>query len=344
MAGKSAAGTPGPIDPLRAEAQAAADTPARWRDRAKKILPWFVAVGMILYVFSRVPLAQAWSAVRSADLGLFVAVMVAGILAWFAIESTLYAWLFTRFNAPVDRVEARALRGMSYLLTPINWNVGKALVILRLKQTKGVPILESTSTVMFYQSVDGIILAGFAAAGMTALPALVAGADDLSEARGWALGVIALTIANLAILRATRPSFRALTWWRELRIHQAHRRFAPRDLAILISGKAAYHFLYVLVFYFGTKAFGIDLPFPLALAATPIIQVIGGLPISPAGLGTQQAAMLYFFGSRFGGTDSEAAIVAFGFSFPVALALGRCALGLFYVKEFSAARATTSPA
>ena len=100
------------------------------RDEAKRVLPWVVAAGMVYYVFTRVPLAQAWEAAQDADLALFLSVVGAAILTWFAIESTLYAWLFTRFNAPVDRSEARALRGMSYLLTPINWNVGKAAVIL----------------------------------------------------------------------------------------------------------------------------------------------------------------------------------------------------------------------
>jgi len=343
-AGESEAGTPGPIESSPSgAAERDADARKGVREHAKTLLPWLVAAGLIYWVFTRVPFLEAWEAAQAADLALFLGVMGAAVLAWFAIESTLYTWLFTRFNAPVDHAEARALRGMSYLFTPINWNVGKAAVILRLKQTKGVPLLESTSTVMFYQSVDGIILAGFASLGMTLLPSLVAGADDLSEARRWALLAIALTVVNLVILRASWPSFRWLRWWREISIHQAHRRFAARDLAILIPGKAVYHFLYILVFFFGTRAFGIDLPFPLVLAATPIIQAVGGLPISPAGLGTQQAAMLYFFGTRFGGTDSEAAIVAFGFSFPVALTLGRCLVGVFYLKAFAAARSSAEP-
>jgi uncharacterized membrane protein YbhN (UPF0104 family) len=74
-------------------------------------------------------------------------------------------------------------------------------------------------------------------------------------------------------------------------------------------------------------AFGIDVPFTLVLAATPTIEAIGGLPITPGGLGTQQAAMLYFFG----GHGSEAAIIAFGFSLPIALMLARSLLGLVYL-------------
>jgi hypothetical protein len=43
--------------------------------------------------------------------------------------------------------------------------------------------------------------------------------------------------------------------------------------------------------------------------------------------------MLYFFGDRFGGDGSAAAILAFGFALPVAMILGRCLLGLLYLKD-----------
>jgi uncharacterized membrane protein YbhN (UPF0104 family) len=312
---------------------------APWRKRAKAILPWAIAVAAIAYVFSRVPISEAWAEAQSADLFGFTCVVFGAIVVWFAIESSLYSFLFTRFNADVSFREARSLRGMSYLLTPIHWNVGKAAVILRLRQTKQVPVLEATSTVMLYQAVDGMILAGFAALGMTLLPFAEGSPDNLSQARFWALSLIGLTLFNFALLRARWPNFRWLAWWRGISLHLAHRKVMPLDFTLLLLGKTAYHFIYILVFYFGTQAFGIDLPFALALAATPIIQAVGGLPLSPMGLGTQQAAMLYFFGSRFGGNAEEATIVAFGFSFPVALNLGRCLIGLFYLQDLTASRA-----
>jgi hypothetical protein len=53
--------------------------------------------------------------------------------------------------------------------------------------------------------------------------------------------------------------------------------------------------------------------------------------------------MLYFFGDRFGGGGTEASILAFGFSFPIAMILGRCLIGLFYVRDLSAVREGSSP-
>jgi len=314
-----------------------------WRDRAKAIAPWCIALAAIAYVFTRVPITEAWAVARTARLEFFLTIVFTAVIVWFAIESSLYTYLFRRFNAPVTLREACSLRGMSYLLTPIHWNVGQAAIVLRLKQTRQIPLLESTSTLLFYQAIDGVILAGFATIGMLLLASLDRDLEGLSGILGWTIGIVVLSALNLAVLRTRWPRLRWLTWWRGIKIHRVHRRFTLRDLTILLIGKSAYHFLYVLVVYFGTQAFDIHLPFALVLASTPIIQAVGGLPISPAGLGTQQAAMLYFFGGRFGSGAPEAAIVAFGFSFPVALILGRSLLGLFYLKDLSQARQESDP-
>jgi uncharacterized membrane protein YbhN (UPF0104 family) len=295
-----------------------------------------------------VPIQEAWSVARTSRLELFVPLVFGAVFAWFLIESSAYSYLFTRFNAPVSFKEARSLRGMSYLLTPIHWNVGKAAVILRLRQTKKIPLLESTSAVMLYQAIDGVVLAALATTGLILLESQ---ATELAGVRWTTSALVIGILFNLAVTRALWPRFRWLMWWRGLSIHHAHRQLDFRDLITIISLKIAYHFMFVLVVYFGVQAFGIELPFALALGATPIIQVVGGLPITPAGLGTQQAAMLYFFGDRFGGGGSEASIVAFGFSLPIALIVGRCLLGLFYVRDLSSSRkaqaideSTASPA
>ena len=68
-----------------------------------------------------------------------------------------------------------------------------------------------------------------------------------------------------------------------------------------------------------------------SLAATPIVQMVGSLPLTPAGLGTQQGAMLHLFGGIGPGATSAPAILAFGFAFPIVLMGMRCAIGLCYL-------------
>ena len=81
--------------------------------------------------------------------------------------------------------------------------------------------------------------------------------------------------------------------------------------------------------HIGGQAFGIHIPLALATASVPPILMAGALPITPAGLGTQAAAMLFFWGDY----GDKASILAFGMVFPIALTLARCILGLLYVRD-----------
>ena len=93
--------------------------------------------------------------------------------------------------------------------------------------------------------------------------------------------------------------------------------------------RGAYFSIFVGFFWLGSHAFGIALPFGIAMASMPVILLAAGLPITPAGLGTQQAAFLYFY-APYG---DPAAILAFGLAYPVVVTLARCLLGLPYLRS-----------
>jgi uncharacterized membrane protein YbhN (UPF0104 family) len=291
----------------------------------KKIGPWAIAGAIFYYLFSEVPIEDAWDAARSARLELFLPVMLAAVLLWFLIDSAAFAFLFTRFNAQLAWAEARSLRGMTYLLTPINWNLGTAAVILHLRTSKRIGALESTSSMVFYQMIDGMVLASFVALGVALLPA----SPEITSLRNGAVGFVLLTVVMLAFFMGSWPRWRGVARLRNLGIFRSHREASPGDVALLAVMKTFYFSVFVGVFWLGCQSFGIDLPLKLALAATPAILISGTVPITPAGLGTQQAAMLYFF-VPYG---DEASILAFGLTFPVTLIVFRSLLGLRYLKD-----------
>jgi uncharacterized membrane protein YbhN (UPF0104 family) len=289
----------------------------------KRMLPWLVALAIGGYVFHVVSLGEAWSALLGARLEILIPVVLGTVLCWFLIESRAYAYVFSRFNTPVSWQEARALRGITYLLTPIHLSLGKAALVLRLRMVKRVPLVEGASSVALYQTIDAIVLAGLTAMGLLLIPTT----PETDVARIAAVAIVVAILVYLLLLRIDRPDLRILQAVRRLGIHHAHRRIDFRDVTVIVCAKLAYHLIAVAAFYFGTQAFGFDVPFALVLASTPAIEAIGGLPITPGGLGTQQAAMLLFYG----GHGSEAAIVAFGFSLPIAFMLARSLLGLVYL-------------
>jgi hypothetical protein len=308
------------------------DRPGSAMSALKKLAPWAIAVAILYFLFSRVPLADAWSAARAANLELFLPVMMGAVLLWFLIDSAAFAFLFTRFNAKLDWAEARSLRGMTYLLTPVNWNLGTAAVILHLRSSKQIGALESTSTMVLYQMVDGLVLGSFAALGLILLPLT----PETVSLRNIALGFVVFQIMSLAFFVSNWPRLRWIERIRGVGLFRSHRAAVWHDVALLTLMKGLYFAVFVGIFWLGCQSFDVDVPLKLAAATTPVILMAGALPITPAGLGTQQAAMLFFF-APYG---DDASILAFGLTFPVVLLLLRAVLGLPYLKDLSKLRAT----
>ena len=306
-------------------------TPARWTWIARQILPWFVAAGCVAYSFEVVPLEACLAALRRAQLARFVPLAIGAVLAWFALESAAYAYAFSRYNARLSWREARSLRARTYLLTLIHWHVAKAGVVLRLHSTLGVGILAATSTLLLYQMIGVLVLALFAIAGALFLPR-TAPVDQVAIGSAVLVAVIA---AALVAIRSDRPQLRLLEKTRALSLLQAHRRLEASDLAILGVSRAAYQLVFVFAYYFGMRTFGLTPSLSHVMLATPLLQAVGSLPIAPAGFGTQQAAMLFLFSDPAANGRDGPAILAFGFSLPIATMLLRGLLAVFYLGDLS---------
>jgi uncharacterized membrane protein YbhN (UPF0104 family) len=300
--------------------------------RLKQAAPWLVTALIFYFIFETVDFEDTWRAAQSARLEVFIPVMLIAVVLWFLIDSAAFAFLFSRFNAKVSWAEARSLRGMTYLLTPINWNLGTAAVILHLRTSKKIGAVESTSTMLFYQAIDGMVLAGFAGFGAMLLPA----STVATSIRNLGLGVVVVTVISLAFMMSNWGNYSWAMRIRGLGIFQSHRKALIKDVAILIVLKSVYFSVFIGVFWLGCSAFGVELPLSFAAASTPAVMMSAALPFTPAGLGTQQAAMLYFY-SPYG---DEASVLAFGFTFPVVLLLLRALIGLPYLKDLPALRAS----
>lgn len=292
----------------------------------KTLAPWIGAIVIIGYLFWEVPIQEVWNAGRKARLDWFVPLLLVAVGYWFLLDSRAYAYLITRFNVPLAWKEARAMRGVTYLVAAVNWNVGTASIILYLRRFKGIPPLESTSSVLFYTMFDGIILLALAFFGASFF-------GESAEIEKLQLVAGLLLIANVAalfVLLAAVPRWKWLERIRGWSVFRAYRLAKPRDFGVLFAIRIAYFAGFVAIFLLGARAFGIEVPLVLGLASVPVILMAGAIPITPAGLGTQAAAMLFFWS----GTGDRAAILAFGLVIPIALTGLRVLLGLPYLREF----------
>lgn len=289
--------------------------------------PWVVAVLIFVWISQSVSLAEAWGAARQADLLTFSAAVGGAVIWWFVLDSRAYAYLFTNLNTPVSWAEARSLRALTYLVTPINWNLGTAAIVLHLRQSKGIGAMESTSSVLFYGVIDGIVMAGLFAGSMRFVP----DSPQLAGAAKWVLAFVGSQAALMLVVMSNIGSARWLEKLRGFPIMRSWRRIRFRDIGILLAIRSAYFSGFVLLYWWGARSFGVDVPFAYAAATMPIIQGSAALPITPGGLGTQQAVMLQFY-EPFG---PESAILAFGVAFPVAIIVGRILIGSLYIRDLA---------
>ncbi|HVR62068.1 MAG TPA: lysylphosphatidylglycerol synthase domain-containing protein [Polyangia bacterium] len=269
------------------------------RGKVLKAAAWIVTVGILAYLFWRTPFSQVWTAARAAapwtlpvGLLLFGCIYAADS---FAMWKT-FGWFLARFSFG----QILLVRGATYLLAAINYNVGQGAIVYFVNRAKGVPILRGVATVLLIMGVNMLALLFLASGGLLAAP-------DAPHSLGV---IIAVAYAGLAIYvgvviakprwLAGRPIFDVLL--------SAGLRGHLKALAVRLPHIAA------LVAFQTTmlRAFGVAVPIAQAIVCLPVVFFVSVLPISVQGLGTSQAMMMFFF-SRYAPGDrsgQDAAVLA----------------------------------
>jgi Lysylphosphatidylglycerol synthase TM region len=263
-----------------------------------RVLPWVVTVGLLAIVFSRISFHDVVADTRRAApwmVPVTLACVAAVYLAdSFAIWKT-FGWFLTRMSF----TDVLLVRGATYLLAAINYNVGQGAIVYFVHRNAGTTIMRGVATILLVLGTNVLALLFLATAGMTVAPA-VPFAVKVLVAVAW--GGLAIYVVAVALRPRwlDKPLFEVLL--------NAGVGGHLRALAVRVPHIAS---LVILQFTL-LHAFGIQVPLVDALATLPVIFLVAVLPISIQGLGTTQAAMVYFFAQYAPGDPKmrEAAVVA----------------------------------
>lgn len=290
----------------------------------KRFLPWSIAVLIICFLLWRVDYKLFIESLRMAEIFIYIPLIILFIFVWFFVESYNIQKLYQYFGHYVEYPTMLSIRGATFLLMIINYGLGAGAIAMYMKKLFGVGLLRSTGILFFYMVVESSGIALMAAAGF-----LLAG--DSSGIEDWVLflasGLFLFYNIEIIVLKYI-PALGFLKKFVNSSILMPIRE-STLSIYIKISiQRMGYFMTFVVFFYFAVRAFHMEIPCMTLTALVPIIFFLGNLPITPFGLGTIQAAMLYFFKDY--GTPAN--ILAMSLVYTVSLMIFRAMIGLYYLK------------
>lgn len=275
----------------------------RGKHLLKRVWPWLAGLAIVAVVASRVPLDAFRAsfgrgnhlALAAADMALMTAVLCSDSL------STWIGLIAIHMRRPFAKLFA--VRGATYLLFLLNYAVGQGGFGYYLYRTGASP-LRATGATLFLIGTNLATLLLLTSAAWASVD------TGTQMAMWWVLVIGCAGFGVYLIVIALRPGFVVR---RELLAPLFDAGF--RGHAIAMVGRLPHVAVIVLGHWVAMLAWGIPVPFEVAITIMPVVVIASVLPISPAGLGTSQAAFVFFFSAYAAGAtpDERAAnVLAFG--------------------------------
>lgn len=310
-----------------------APSPTPLRRRVRALVPWGVAALVLVYVFSRTSGPALADALGRVSLWRFALVLL-GLTVGALLADAWVLWLALRATTPehppeqpperpADQPVATAsdrpalayrdvflVRGASALLSLLSYGAGQGGVMYFLYRRHGVSVAAGASAVLLATAASMAVLAL-----LSGLAILAGAIPDRPEIRAVAWAALA-AIPVYVLLVAARPRF--LLRYRLLRPLFG---VQPAALVRVLGARVVHLGVLVAGHWLVMHLFGIAVPAAAALLRLPALFMVAALPISPAGLGTTQAAAITLFSSHAAAPDQaarEATVLAYSLSTHVA--------------------------
>jgi hypothetical protein len=303
------------------------------RQRLGRAAAWLITAALLFLLFRKIPFATVVAATRAAAPWMIPA-CVASVAAIYLADSFAIWKTFGWFLAPLTFAQVAVVRGATYLLAVVNYNVGQGAIVYFVYRATGVPVLRGVATVLLIMGVNVLALLALATVGLGVAPDVPHAVKIVVAVAFAGLAVYALVVALKPRWLATRPIFDVLMSAGLSGHARALLVRLPHIAALVIFQTAMLH------------AFGVAVPIGQAVVALPIVFFIAVLPISVQGLGTTQAAMVFFF-ARYAAGDAEhqkAAVLAASLVAQAVATIIQVALGLVCLRSSTGRQLQTAAA
>ncbi len=267
--------------------------------RLLRAAAWIVTAGLLGLLLWRTPFSQVVAATRSAAPWM-VPVTLLMLVAIYVADSFAIWKTFGWFLAPLSFAQILIVRGATYLLAAINYSVGQGAIVYFVHRATGAPVMRGVATVLLIMGINMLALMFLTTAGLVIAPDVPRSLYVIIAVAYIGLAVYLVAVIARPRWLSSRPIFDVLL--------AAGARGHLEALLVRLP-----HIAVLMAFQtIALRAFGVRVPVVAAIASLPVVFFIAVLPISVQGIGTTQAAMIFFF-ARYGTGDQtarEAAVLA----------------------------------
>ncbi len=289
----------------------------------RRLLPWAVAAALLVWVFSGIPVGEFWAALGRGQFSWYIPSMLCLMTGIFLADTLAISRTFSWFTAPMPYSTVLKIRGASYLMSVVNYNLGQGAIVLFANRAKGVPYGRATGTVLLLMGISLVVLLLMSGVGL-----FVADAPKAVAFRPYVVAMLSAFGLYLSVI-AAKPRF--LYRWSVARpMLDAGLRGHLAAMAV----RAPHMLLVFLAHYLTMRAFGIHIPVLAFVSTMPFVSLMSAIPISPQGLGTTQYAAVYFFSSFASGSPAEqkATVLAYSLTTSVLAILFMLGTGLVFLR------------
>jgi len=311
-------------------------TAAKSKNIARSVLLWALAIGALVFVFSRVQishLAEAWTRFH---LLWFLGPLVAFYFILFFLDSYAHFWLVRRFASRLPYREVLRARGASYLLAGLGllYGQGSMAYILSKKSGRGLAEMAGIISFLAFNTFHALlILPTFAL--LFSLHHEFAQTREFHSLALFAAVAWPLFALSLFFWITGRPRFLRRRLKSSLFIAFDQARLS--DYAWIICLRLAQSLIWIGFTAISLRSLDLQLPASSLLLKLPIVLLIGTIP-TPGRLGTTQGAWVLLFSNQAPASD----LLLFSLAWTLSMNLLRWLFGLIFLRHFSSARSNSS--
>jgi uncharacterized membrane protein YbhN (UPF0104 family) len=304
-------------------------TPSNIFTRYAHLMKWLVAFGVLVFLYTQVDADKLFAAMAHARIGHYLSLATLFVLLWFLIDSHNLMFVFTLFGHGIPFRDMRTIRGSSYLFMILNYNLGLGAIAWYLKKHHNIPLMRASGIMFYYSFVETLAITLLAMAGCL----LIFQDNPLMYGKllriELCIGFIYIALFFIARLLGRKG---AIGFIRNNPLFSALHEATLSGFILLCGLRVVYFLTFIVFFHFGLHCFSIHVPLTSLIGIVPVIFYIGNIPVTPFGLGTIQAAMMFFF-KPYGSPEQ---ILSFSVIYSATLLLFRAPIGLIHMGKSGA--------